>query len=81
MAGVGDPVRSGFVAGLARPATNVTGTALSTEETAVKQLEALKEAAPGMRRVAVLRRPINGHGRMMISFMRKEFWGSKSQNS
>ena len=72
MAGVGDPVRSGFVAGLARPATNVTGTALSTEETAVKQLEALKEAAPDMRRVAVLRRPIGGHGRMMISFKNAE---------
>jgi ABC transporter substrate binding protein len=68
MAGVGDPVRSGFVGGLAHPGSNVTGTALSTEETSIKQLEMLKEAAPRVRRVAVFRRPIGGHDRMMRSF-------------
>jgi putative ABC transport system substrate-binding protein len=72
MAGVGDPVRSGFVAGLARPGMNITGTALSTEETAVKQLEALKEAAPRVQRIAVLRRPIGGHERMINSFKNAE---------
>jgi putative tryptophan/tyrosine transport system substrate-binding protein len=72
MAGVGDPVRSGFVASLARPGSNITGTALSTEETAVKQLEALKEAAPRLRSIAVLRLPIGGHERMINSFKNAE---------
>jgi putative ABC transport system substrate-binding protein len=72
MAGVGDPVRSGFVGGLAHPGSNVTGTALSTEETSIKQLEMLKEAAPRVRRVAVFRRPIGGHDRMMRSFKSAE---------
>jgi putative ABC transport system substrate-binding protein len=66
MAGVGDPLGSGFVASLSRPRGNVTGTALLNHETAEKQLEALREAAPRVRRVAVLRRsPYPSHDRMM----------------
>ena len=56
MAGVGDPLGSGFVASLSRPGGKVTGTALLNHETAEKQLEALREAAPLVRRVGVLRR-------------------------
>src|SRR5262245_40106499 len=51
---VSDAVGSGFVAGLARPGGNTTG--FQTFETAIggKWLGLLKEAAPNMRRVAVL---------------------------
>ncbi len=52
-----DPVSVGYVASLARPGGNVTGlTGLSPEVTA-KRMELLKEAVPGMTRVAVLRNP------------------------
>ena len=66
MARLGDPLGSGFVASLSRPGGNVTGTALLNHETAEKQLEALREAAPRVRRVGVLRRaPYPSHDRMM----------------
>jgi putative ABC transport system substrate-binding protein len=52
-----DPVSVGYVASLARPGGNVTGlTGLSPEVTA-KRMELLREAVPGMTRVAVLRNP------------------------
>ncbi len=52
-----DPVAVGYVASLARPGGNVTGlTGLSPEVTA-KRMELLREAVPGMARVAVLRNP------------------------
>jgi len=52
-----DPVSVGYVASLARPGGNVTGlTGLSPEVTA-KRMELLKEAVPGMTRVAVMRNP------------------------
>jgi putative ABC transport system substrate-binding protein len=51
---VSDPVGSGFVASLARPGANITG--FQNFETAMggKWLGVLKEAAPNMRRAAVL---------------------------
>jgi putative tryptophan/tyrosine transport system substrate-binding protein len=51
---VSDPVGSGFVASLARPGANITG--FQNFETAIggKWLGVLKEAAPNMRRAAVL---------------------------
>jgi putative ABC transport system substrate-binding protein len=52
-----DPVAVGYVASYARPGRNVTGlTGLSPDVTA-KRMELLKEAVPGMSRVAVLRNP------------------------
>jgi putative ABC transport system substrate-binding protein len=52
--GSGDPVATGLAEGLARPGGNLTGlTELSTELSA-KRLEILKEAVPGVRRVAML---------------------------
>src|SRR5262245_39755248 len=63
MAADPDPVRSGFVASLARPGSNITGfstltcwiwpssAALDSEP---KQLEFLREALPSLKRVAVL---------------------------
>ncbi len=52
-----DPVRSGFVAGLPRPAGNITGLANLTSELVGKRLELLKEVIPQLSRVAVLWKP------------------------
>ena len=53
---VGDPVGQGFVESLARPAGNITGFAAQGEfGFGAKLLELLKEVAPGVTRVAVLR--------------------------
>ena len=49
-----DPVGSGFVASLARPGGNVTGLSTQAPEVSAKQLQLLKEALPGLSRVAVL---------------------------
>jgi putative ABC transport system substrate-binding protein len=50
-----DPVGAGFVESLARPAGNITGlTADPTLEIVAKELQYLKEATPGLSRVAVL---------------------------
>jgi ABC-type uncharacterized transport system substrate-binding protein len=52
-----DPVGSGFVASLARPGGNVTGFAPAEFSMYGKLLEALKEAAPNVTRVAVVMNP------------------------
>ena len=54
MIGVADPVSMGIVASLAHPGGNITGMAGLIAELAVKQVELLKEAIPGVRRIAVL---------------------------
>jgi putative ABC transport system substrate-binding protein len=50
----GDPVRAGLVASLARPGGNLTGVSTFSRELNSKRLELLKEAMPGISRVAVL---------------------------
>jgi putative ABC transport system substrate-binding protein len=52
-----DPVAAGFVASLARPGGNATGFTQVEYGTAVKWLELLKEIAPTVTRVAILRDP------------------------
>jgi putative ABC transport system substrate-binding protein len=52
-----DPVGAGFIASLARPGGNTTGFTLFEYGVAGKWLELLKEIAPGITRVAVLRDP------------------------
>ena len=52
-----DPVDAGLVAGLARPGGNVTGVGGLAVELTGKRLELLKEAVPGLTRVAVLANP------------------------
>ena len=52
-----DPVGSGLAASLARPGGNVTGMSMLMPELVGKQLQLLKEAIPGMSRVAVLSNP------------------------
>jgi putative ABC transport system substrate-binding protein len=49
-----DPVGSGFVASLARPARNITGLSALSPELSGKQLELLKEIIPRLSRVAVV---------------------------
>jgi putative tryptophan/tyrosine transport system substrate-binding protein len=54
-AGVPDPVGSGFVESLARPGGNATGFIVFEYGIGAKWLELLKEIAPSVTRVAVLR--------------------------
>jgi putative ABC transport system substrate-binding protein len=49
-----DPVGAGLVASLARPGGNFTGLSLLATELSAKRLELLREAIPGLARVAVL---------------------------
>lgn len=53
-----DPVREGWAQSLARPGGNVTGLTFSFPELGPKRLELLKEATPGLSRVAVLIDPV-----------------------
>jgi putative ABC transport system substrate-binding protein len=50
----GDPVGGGFVATLARPGGNVTGLSLQQTDVASKRVELLRDAVPGLRRMAIL---------------------------
>ncbi|SDR28067.1 putative ABC transport system substrate-binding protein [Rhizobiales bacterium GAS113] len=54
---VGDPVAAGLVQSLARPGGNVTGLSMANIDLSGKRLELLREAAPGIVRVAVLNDP------------------------
>ena len=54
---VPDPVGAGFVDSLARPGGNATGFILFEYATSAKWLEVLKQIAPGVMRVAVIRDP------------------------
>jgi putative tryptophan/tyrosine transport system substrate-binding protein len=63
MINAGDPLGAGFVASLARPGGDLTGTSAAGEEVLAKQLELLSAAAPRLRRVSVLMNranPANG---------------------
>jgi ABC-type uncharacterized transport system substrate-binding protein len=53
-AAAGDPLGTGLVTSLARPGSNVTGLSLQQTEIASKRLEVLREAVPGLSRLAVL---------------------------
>ena len=57
-----DPVGAGFVASLARPNSNATGFILFEFSIGAKWLELLKEFAPNVMRVAVLRDPTSAAG-------------------
>jgi putative ABC transport system substrate-binding protein len=49
-----DPVGAGVVASLARPGGNITGMSIQQTDTAGKRLELLREAVPGLRRLAII---------------------------
>ncbi len=52
-----DPVRAGLVASFSKPGGNITGVTFVSSELAAKRLQLLKQAAPGISRVAVLWNP------------------------
>jgi putative ABC transport system substrate-binding protein len=54
MATSGDPLGAGVVSGLARPGGNVTGVSAQTVEVSGKRIQLLKEAIPGIRRIAAI---------------------------
>jgi putative tryptophan/tyrosine transport system substrate-binding protein len=58
-AAVADPVASGLVGSLARPAGNVTGLSVLGPQLSAKQLELLKATVPRVGRVGVLFNPAN----------------------
>jgi putative ABC transport system substrate-binding protein len=57
-----DPVGAGFVASLNRPGGNVTGFMQFEYSLTGKWLELLREIAPGLRRLGMLREPVNPAG-------------------
>jgi putative ABC transport system substrate-binding protein len=57
MANSTDPVGTGFVARLERPGGNITGLTGISPELNAKRLELLKEAVPGLSRVAIMWNP------------------------
>ncbi len=59
---VTDPVGSGYVASLARPGGNATGFAASEYAVSGKWLEVLKQVAPHVTRVGVIRNPAVSSG-------------------
>jgi putative tryptophan/tyrosine transport system substrate-binding protein len=59
---VPDPVGAGFVDSLARPGGNATGFLMFEYGQSGKWLEVLKQIAPGIKRVAVLRDPTIASG-------------------
>jgi len=65
---VGDPVADGLVASLARPGGNVTGFSIVGPELIGKLLELLKQAVPGVSRVAFLLKPDAAPARTMTRF-------------
>jgi putative ABC transport system substrate-binding protein len=67
-----DLVATGLISSLARPGGNITGLSELTPELGAKRLELLKEAAPRVRRVAVLWNPAYSE-RFSANF---RFWSS-----
>ncbi len=61
-ANVIDPVGAGYVARLARPGGNATGFTLFEYSLSGKWLELLKEIAPNLARIAILREPAQAAG-------------------
>jgi putative ABC transport system substrate-binding protein len=71
LAGVPDPVTSGLVTNLARPGGNITGLSNLAPDLVGKRLEQLRQAVPGVSRVAVLWSP-GAHGERTEKDMLKE---------
>jgi len=56
---VGDPVRAGLVASLARPGGNITGNTILASDVVAKRLQLLKELIPNVNRLGFLWNPDN----------------------
>jgi putative ABC transport system substrate-binding protein len=59
MIGIGDAVRAGLVASLARPGGNITGNTILSPDLGGKRLQILREAIASVSRVAYLANPDN----------------------
>jgi len=59
MAGVGNPIKLGFVDSLSHPGGNMTGLAMPLPESEAKSFRLLAELVPGLNRIAVLVNPDN----------------------
>ena len=59
MVGVGDPVGAGFIKSLAHPGGNCTGVSVIDADLAPKRVALLRELLPKLKRLAVLRNPLN----------------------
>ena len=66
-----DPVGSGLVASLARPGGNSTGLSSQNEDTAIKNLQLMRELLPQARRLAALVNPGNPSGPKIFESVRR----------
>ncbi len=64
--GVGDPVKTGLVASLARPGGNITGSTILGGDIGAKRLQLLQEAIPRVSHVAFLWNPQNASNRVQL---------------
>jgi putative ABC transport system substrate-binding protein len=65
----GDVIAMGFVASLARPGGNMTGSIFFASELSTKRIELLKEALPRIAQVAVLSNPNSPASRQTVQAM------------
>jgi len=65
-AGAGDPIAAGLIKDMAHPEGNITGVTNRAASVNGKLLELLKEAAPGVRRVAILQ-PNEGNAASFVA--------------
>ena len=70
MVGVGDPVRAGLVASLARPGGNITGNTVLSPDLGPKRLQILREAIANVTRVAYLANPDNASSVATVAEMK-----------
>jgi putative ABC transport system substrate-binding protein len=71
VAAMGDPIRDGLVASLARPGRNLTGTSFLGPELVPKRLSLLKEVLPKISRAAVLWHPNAFSDRTMAGMLKE----------
>ncbi len=70
MVGVGDPVRAGLVASLARPGGNLTGNTVLSPDLGPKRLQIVREAIPNATRIAYLANSDNASSVATIAEMK-----------
>jgi putative ABC transport system substrate-binding protein len=66
-----DPVAEGLVKSLARPGGNLTGVSVMQDEAEVKRVQLLKEALPGVARIAVLRNPDRPRSEVQLQVLKR----------
>jgi len=70
-----DPVQTGLVTSYARPGGNVTGLFLDLPSLATKWIELMREAVPGLERVAFVWQPSTGRSQLDIAMRAAEAGG------